>query len=397
MVEFQNKAIFKELQPKPQCPKCGSSKHFCDGTRTLPDSTKKQRYLCRECYYRYTYPSTLKSTKNNSYINRISAKEAKNLEPQTENKTVAGESLQNNSNNSDSDNSIKSKIIDFSWWMKKEGYKEDTIRGKTLLIKIMCDRGANLYDPESIKAVIAQQTGWSEGRKENAVNAYSTFLRMTDGTWKPPIYTRVQKIPFIPTEKEIDDLIAACSDKCAALLQTLKETGCRIGEAWMLEWTDIDTEKNTLRITPEKGSNPRIFKISPRLLLMLNAQPKKSAKIFGTYPLRGYGTSFTRQRRAAAMKLGNPRLIQISFHTFRHWKATMEYHKTKDIIRVMRMLGHKNIKNTMVYTQLVEFDEDDQYVCKVAVTTKEATELVTAGFEYVCTMDDGARLFRKRA
>ena len=322
----------------------------------------------------------------------------KNLEPQPYKTKVVDETLQDNSkNNSTSDSNLKNKLVEFSWWMKKEGYKEDTIKGKTKLIQIMCNRGANLYDPDSIKAVIAQQQTWSEGRKENAVNAYSTFLRMTEGTWNPPIYTRIRKIPFIPTEKEIDDLIASSSNKCAALLQTLKETGCRIGEAWLLEWTDIDTEKNTLRITPEKGSNPRIFKISPRLLSMLHSQPKKSKKIFGTYPLKGYCTSFTKQRRATAMKLGNPRIIQISFHTFRHWKATMEYHKTKDIIRVMRILGHKNIKNTLVYTQLVEFDEDDQYVCKVATTTKEATELVTAGFEYVCTMDDGARLFRKRA
>lgn len=347
--------------------------------------------------------STLKSYENTSKSNQISVPEGmKNLEPQQNKTKVVDETLQNNNSNNNNDNNgsnsnLKNKLLEFSWWMKKEGYKEDTIRGKTILIKIMCERGANLYDPDSIKTVIAQHPNWSEGRKENAVNAYSTFLRMTDGTWNPPIYTRIRKIPFIPTEKEIDDLIASSSNKCSALLQTLKETGCRVGEAWMLNWTDIDTEKNTLRITPEKGSNPRIFKISPRLLSMLNMQPKKGNKIFGTYPLRGYGTCFTRQRRATATKLGNPRIMQITFHTFRHWKATMEYHKTKDIIRVMKILGHKNIKNTMVYTQLVEFDEDDQFVCKVATTTKEATELVTAGFEYVCTMDDGARLFRKRA
>ena len=46
---------------------------------------------------------------------------------------------------------------------------------------------------------------------------------------------------------------------------------------------------------------------------------------------------------------------QITFKTFRHFKATMEYHRTKDIIHVMRLLGHKNIKNTLVYTQLVHF------------------------------------------
>ena len=82
------------------------------------------------------------------------------------------------------------------------------------------------------------------------------------------------------------------------------------------------------------------------------------------------------------------------FHTFRHWKATMEYHKTKDILHVMKLLGHKNISNTLVYTQLVDFGEEE-YVTKVAWTLKEACKLIEAGFEYVCEME-GAKIFRKR-
>jgi hypothetical protein len=71
----------------------------------------------------------------------------------------------------------------------------------------------------------------------------------------------------------------------------------------------------------------------------------------------------------------------------------MEYHKTKDILHVMWLLGHKDIKNTLKYTQLVNF-RNDEYPCKVAVTVKEANELIEAGFEYV-TEIDGNRLFRK--
>jgi len=72
----------------------------------------------------------------------------------------------------------------------------------------------------------------------------------------------------------------------------------------------------------------------------------------------------------------------------------MEYHKTKDILYVMRLLGHKNIKDTLVYTQLITF-EDDDYVCKAASNVKEAAELIEAGYEYVCDMET-VKLFRKR-
>jgi len=76
----------------------------------------------------------------------------------------------------------------------------------------------------------------------------------------------------------------------------------------------------------------------------------------------------------------------------------MLYHQTKDIIYVMRFLGHKNIKNTLLYIQLAEvlFEEaTDQYTVIVASNVKEASELIEAGFEYVTEMD-GVKLFRRR-
>lgn len=72
----------------------------------------------------------------------------------------------------------------------------------------------------------------------------------------------------------------------------------------------------------------------------------------------------------------------------------MEYHETKDILHVMRLLGHKNIKNTLIYTQLIEFKEEE-FVCKIAKTFQEASQLIENGFEFICTFDD-AKLFRKR-
>lgn len=106
----------------------------------------------------------------------------------------------------------KSKIIEFAWWMKKQGYAEGTILGRTKLLKILVKHGANLFDPETVKDVIAKQN-WSEGRKENAVDAYTLFLRIYGGKCDPPIYKRIRKLLFIPAEQEIDVLIASCGPK----------------------------------------------------------------------------------------------------------------------------------------------------------------------------------------
>ncbi|MDW8022862.1 MAG: site-specific integrase, partial [Nitrososphaerota archaeon] len=183
--------------------------------------------------------------------------------------------------------------------------------------------------------------------------------------WERPSYKPARKLPFIPHEREIDDLIAGCNNKSVAtFLQIAKETGARAGEIFNLKWIDVDFEAKTLRITPEKGSNPRIFRISNKLIGMLQRLPRTSERIFGNYRrLKDLSRTFERHRKRIAYNLGNPRLLRISFHTLRHWKATIEYHRTKDILHVMQMLGHRNIKNTLVYTQIIDSPEDDGYVC----------------------------------
>ena len=72
----------------------------------------------------------------------------------------------------------------------------------------------------------------------------------------------------------------------------------------------------------------------------------------------------------------------------------MEYHKTKDILHVKQLLGHRNINSTLIYTQLVNFESDEFHV-RVAKTLKEACELAKAGFDYFTEMD-GVQIFRKR-
>jgi integrase len=127
---------------------------------------------------------------------------------------------------------------------------------------------------------------------------------------------------------------------------------------------------------------------------MLNRLPRDSDKVFGS-SWRSIFNNFNVQRKRSAKKLGNPKLLRIHFHTFRHWKATMEYHRTKDILYVMKLLGHKSIANTLIYTQLVEFEEDNKYCTAIAGNIEDARKLVEAGFEYICNHEN-VMLFRKR-
>jgi integrase len=293
---------------------------------------------------------------------------------------------------------IKGKIVEYSFWLLKQGYAKSTIEGRTKLLRILVKRGANLYDPESLKGIIAKQK-WCNGRKNNACDAYSSFLKMVGGKWEAPVYKCIRKIPFIPKETEIDQLIAGCSKRMSTFLQTLKETGARCGEIWWLKWKDIDFESHIINITPEKNSNPRVIRASKKLLGMLSHLPRNYGDrvfSFPHMPVDHHARGFCLQRKRIANKTGNPRILRIHFHTFRHWKGTMLYHKTKDIYYVMQALGHKNIKNTLLYIQLEKalFQGEQDYISKVAKTEKDICALVEAGFEYV-TEFQGATIFRK--
>jgi integrase len=261
-------------------------------------------------------------------------------------------------------------------------------------LQALVKRGANIFNPDSIKAVIASQT-WSHSTKAQVIAAYKKFAVINNILWTPPKCEIIRKLPFIPLEKDIDELIASCGKKLSTVLQLLKETGMRIGEALRLDWSDVDFEKKTIVLNnPEKHGYPRMFKISEKLMAMLSRLPKDNSKVFGDKSWRTMFNNFNAQRKRSAKKLGNPKLLKIHFHTLRHWKATMEYHRTKDILHVMKILGHRSIANTLIYTQLVEF-EGDEYCSAVATTVDEAKKLIESGFEYVCSYD-GTMLFRKR-
>ena len=296
---------------------------------------------------------------------------------------------------------IKTAVLleQFQQDQKKNGRAPETIRSRMQQLKQVAQL-TNINDPEAVKTWLADenQCKWNNKTKTKFTDTYTAYLTYSGQKWQPPRYTPVTKLPFIPTEQEIDLLIAGCGKQTATVLQTLKETGMRIGELTQLKWINIDTERKTVNITPEKGSNPRILPISDKLLAMINKLPKKDRPtIFQPkkHILREY---FSLQRKEIAEELQNPRIREITFHTLRHWKGTMEYHKTKDIMHVKYVLGHKSITSTLVYINLESalfLQTNDNFTCKVAKDLNEATQLVEAGFEYITEMDN-VKLFRKR-
>jgi len=108
-----------------------------------------------------------------------------------------------------------------------------------------------------------------------------------------------------------------------------------------------------------------------------------------------FGKLYRIVRNRLAKKLKDPTIQTIRLYDFRHYFATMLYHKTRDILFVKQQMGHSQIRTTLIYTQLLNLN-DDEWTCKTASNNTEATQLIEAGFEYVCTTPQDLMLFRKR-
>jgi len=437
------------LAQPPKCPECRSQKVWKDGLRYTKHGDV-QRYLCRNCGYRFSEPNvkvnvTTQSLKSlnprpnlpDGNITRGEFPVKERLDPLSfqrredvashtvsvvakpintfrvysrerrvcetdgvlKNLVKVETRLKQATRGATKPTSaeVKGKIVEFAWYMQKQGYAQSTIETYGRILQILLERNVNLFEPEAVKEYLAKQK-ISEAYKHSIIATYTLFLGRQGLQWQPPKCDVTRKLPFIPTEKEIDDLIAGCGKKTATFLQLLKETAMRCGEANRLEWIDIDFQRRIITLNkPEKKGKPRIFNVSNKLIAMLNALPKTNHRIFpSTVSVRRVTFHYSRKR--IAKKLQSPSLLRIGFHTFRHWKATMLYHQTKDILYVKEFLGHRRIDTTLLYIQLAKalFKETtDEFTVKVARKPEEIKALLEVGFEHVCEKDS-LLYFRKR-
>jgi len=381
-----------------KCPECGSTHVFKDGFRPAPlnalSSEPIQRYRCSEYGHRFSeHVTSLNSVSDNSENNRISASMVKNLVSTQELKTCAEKK-----EHTPTENEIKAapQIERLLTQVSNDGRRPGTVRNYRITLTRLLREGANLFDPESTKAALAKAK-MKGSTKKNMAARLDVWFNFNEIKWKAPTYSGESEIPYIPSEAKIDPLIASLGKKTSTFCQILKETGARCGEIAASKWTDIDFGERKIRIKAEKGSNSRVLPLSAKVIEMLCNLPRNKERIFANPD--DMRSLYYFQRKKAARRLADPELMLIHFHTFRHWKATTEQHRTKDPWHVKMILGHKSIKSTETYIHLekmlYESEANDSFIVKVANTLEEAIKLMEVGFDYHAEVE-GNKLFRKR-
>jgi len=287
----------------------------------------------------------------------------------------------------------RNQIINTLLKCKNSGLAESTLKSIASSFR-QISKNADLNNPEEVKGFIANLK-LSNNTKQKHSNNYNYYAKINGIKWEKPYYRSERKIPLIPTTENIDKIISASSRKYATIFTILKETGLEGMELATMPRTQIDTDRGIINAEGCKGHNSRSFKLKPSTATLLRTYLTIHK---GNYPFprsKIMGQMWREFRDRLAEKLNDPQLKAIPLRNLRHYYATRLYAKTKDILLVKQRLGHKKLETTMFYTQLIHYNEEEEYTCKTAKTIQDATQLIENGFEYI-TEIDGLKLFRKR-
>jgi integrase/recombinase XerC len=137
------------------------------------------------------------------------------------------------------------------------------------------------------------------------------------------------------------------------LIQLALATGARASELLNITDKDLNDTFRTVYVRGLKGSDDREIPLSKELYKLLKTlEPGVRGRLFPISYMRLYQIwgEFAPQKGALD---SSPK----TFHSLRHTCAVRMYKKTRDIKVVQTILGHRDLRNTMIYVDFVYSQE----------------------------------------
>jgi len=188
---------------------------------------------------------------------------------------------------------------------------------------------------------------------------YIKTLRRAWSLADTPYPKKTRHLPTILSREEVTQLIdAARTPGERILLMTLYATGVRRSELTHLKISDIDSQRMVVHIHGGKGRKDRDVMLSPRLLTALRTHwcyyHRKSSTWLFPSNFRKDRPIDTKTVWYACQKAAQRAGIQkhVHPHTLRHCLATHIYEAGTDLRAIQVLLGHEDLKDTLVYVHL---------------------------------------------
>ena len=191
-----------------------------------------------------------------------------------------------------------------------------------------------------VKATLKQ--AYKEGILQTDLNARVDSIKAAETRREYLTSEELNKLAKTPCK---DDLL-----KRAALFSGL--TGLRFSDIEKLTWGEIGQDESkgyTINFQQKKTKGIETMPISEQAFSLLGEQQKPESRIFGGLRSASYHSKDLRDWLKAAGITKH-----ITFHCFRHTFATLQMFLGTDIFTVSKMLGHREIKTTQIYTKIVD-------------------------------------------
>ncbi len=214
----------------------------------------------------------------------------------------------------------------------------------------------NAVSHKDKKSSLAQNSALSYFNKVKAAlkQAYKDGILQTDLNAKVASIKEAETRREFLTIEELNKLIKIpCRDeilKKAALFSAL--TGLRFSDIQKMTWGEVRYSANegySIHFKQKKTQGVEVMPINEQAYALLGEPRQANDKVFEGLIYSAYKNKHLKEwiQQAGITK-------KITFHCFRHTFATLQIEKGTDIYTVSKMLGHRDLKTTQIYTKVVD-------------------------------------------
>jgi site-specific recombinase XerD len=177
---------------------------------------------------------------------------------------------------------------------------------------------------------------------------------------------REYKLPEVLSEYEIISIIKSIKNKKhKAIITFIYSHGLRISECQKFKITDFDKNRGMIRIRGSKGKKDREVPFNENCRTILSnyiREYKPKEYLFGGQNKLYSKTSIRNILKSAVQQTGIIKSVHV--HTLRHSFATHLHEQGYDTADIQKLLGHKKICTTQIYTRI-----STKYLRKIQLKT----------------------------